>query len=209
MLFRSLLILPLVLGMLTALITVGRLITKYGRYKIFPIVGTLITAFGVFLFTHISINSSVLQLSLWMIVVGIGVGSFFQVMTLAVQNAIPRSELGVATASATFFRSMGSALGGAIFGAILTNRIAFYLKQQLPNLAKSKVHINYSAIENGTANNIKNYPPHIAHGILQSFTLAFQDMFKYAIPVLLLAFVVSLFLKEIPLRDTAQGSEEI
>ncbi len=125
-------LLPLVVGMLLTLVGSGRLITKYGHYRIFPIIGTLITAFGMWLFSHLTLQTSQLQLSLWMLVVGIGIGSFMQVMTLAVQNAVPRSELGVATASATFFRSIGSSLGGAIFGAILTNRLTSHLVALLP-----------------------------------------------------------------------------
>ncbi|HUA13248.1 MAG TPA: MDR family MFS transporter [Candidatus Sulfotelmatobacter sp.] len=205
----GLLLLPLVAGMLTALITTGRLITRYGHYKIFPMMGTLIAAFGVWLFSHITLLTSQVTISLWMIVVGVGIGSFLQVMTLAVQNAVPQSELGVATASATFFRSMGGALGGAIFGTILTNRLSFHLSQILPRLHASTLNISASSIQNGAVSNLAALPGPLSHGVLHAFVLAFQDMFLYAVPVLLLAFVASLFLKEIPLRTKARGSEEV
>lgn len=207
----GLLLLPLVVGMLTALITSGRLITKWGHYRIFPIIGTLVTALGVWLFSHLTLQTSQLQLTLWMLILGLGVGSFLQVMTLAVQNAVPRSELGVATATATFFRTMGSALGGAVFGAILTNRLAYHLEQLLPHLSVGNSASNLSSsIENGvTPSFINKLPPSISHDIYEAFVLSFHDMFLFAVPVLLLAFVVSLFLRETPLRDTTRGSEVI
>jgi len=203
----GLLILPLVVGMLTGLIGSGRLISKYGKYKIFPIVGTLIATLGLWLFTHISLTTPQIDLSLWMVVVGLGIGSFLQVITLAVQNSVPRSELGVATASSTFFRSMGSALGGAIFGAILTSKFAHNLKAALPKGAH--VQISSKSIETGAVSNLHKLPKSISHPVLQAFSTSFKDMFAYAIPVMILAFIVALFLKQIPLRTTTRDAEEI
>jgi EmrB/QacA subfamily drug resistance transporter len=199
----GLLLLPLVLGLLVALTTTGRLTTKFGRYKIFHIIGTLITALGLFLFSHLTLKTTQLQLSIWMVVLGLGIGSFLQIMTLAVQNSSPREELGVATATATFFRSMGSALGGAIFGAILTNRLAVHLKQLLPPIhGGESVPINSSSIQTGAVGHISSLPAPLSHDIFQAFVLSFRDMFLLAIPVVLLAFVFALFLKEIPLRTS-------
>lgn len=207
----GLLLLPLVGGMLTTLIISGRLITKFGHYRIFPIIGTAVTAIGMFLFSHISLSTSQLQLSLWMVVLGLGIGSFLQVMTLAVQNAVPRDELGVATATSTFFRSMGSSLGGAIFGAILTNRLAFHLKQLLPhtNISGSASHLAASVETGVTPTFINKLPSSISHDIYQAFVLSFHDLFLLAIPVVLLAFVAALFLRETPLRTTTKGPEVI
>jgi EmrB/QacA subfamily drug resistance transporter len=207
----GLLLLPLVVGMLVTLVISGRLITKWGHYKAFPIIGTIVTALGVWLFSHLTLHTTQLELTLWMLVLGAGVGSFLQVMTLAVQNAVPRSELGVATASATFFRSMGSALGGAVFGAILTNRLAFHLKQLLPHASIAGNAANLStSVQNGvTPTFINKLPPSVSHDIYQAFVLSFHDMFLLAIPVVLVAFVAALFLRETPLRDTTKGAEVI
>jgi EmrB/QacA subfamily drug resistance transporter len=203
-------LLPLVVGMLVALITSGRLITKYGRYRIFPIVGTVITGFGMWLFSHLTVHTSQLDLSLWMVVLGIGIGSFMQVMTLAVQNAVDQSELGVATASATFFRSIGSSLGGAIFGAILTNRLTYHLKQLLPPAVSSHAGISTASIQAGASSSIiAKLPPPISHDILQAFALSFHDMFLYAIPFVAVAFIVSLFLRETPLRGSVPAPEAL
>jgi EmrB/QacA subfamily drug resistance transporter len=206
----GLLLLPLVFGMLGMLITTGRLITRFGHYRIFPIIGTAVTGIGLFLFSHLTIHTSQITLSLWMIVLGAGIGSFMQVMILAVQNSVPREELGVSTATATFFRSMGSSLGGAIFGAVLINRLMFHLKQLLPPSSAGHVVINATQIENGVQpSSFAKLPPSVSHDVLQAFSLSFHDLFLLAIPFVAVAFIVALLLKEIPLRSTAQGTEEI
>ncbi len=204
----GLLLLPLVFAMLFTLIITGRLMTKWGKYRIFPIIGTLVTAIGIWLFSNLSLQTSQLTLSLWMIVIGIGIGSFMQVMTLAVQNAVPRSELGVATGSATFFRSIGSSLGGAVFGAILTNRLTYHLKQLLPHFSTSS-KLSSSIVSGETPAALKKLPPSITQDIYHAFVLSFHDMFLLAIPVMLLAFFVSFFLRETPLRETTAGPESL
>jgi MFS family permease len=204
----GLLLLPLVGGLLVALVTSGRLITKTGHYRIFPLIGTLITAFGLWLFSHLTLHTSQLTLSIWMVVLGAGIGSFMQVMTLAVQNAVPRTELGVATATATFFRTIGSSLGGALFGAILINRLLSHLHKLLPPASSGHVVINAASVENGIQPAaLAKLPPSVSHDVFQSFVLAFHDMFLLAVPFAMLAFIAALFLKEIPLRDTAKGPE--
>ncbi len=204
----GLLLLPLVFAMLAALIMSGRLITKTGRYRLFPIIGTLVTALGIWLFSNLTLHTSQVTLSLWMIVVGIGIGSFMQVMTLAVQNAVPRSELGVATGSATFFRSIGSSLGGAVFGAILTSRLTIHLKQLLPNFKDS--HNLASSVVSGVApTTLQKLPSSISHDIYKAFVLSFHDMFLLAIPVMLLSFMIALFLKETPLRNTTHDPSDL
>lgn len=204
----GLLLLPLVGGLLAALVTSGRLITKTGHYRMFPLIGTLITTFGLWLFSHLTLHTSQLTLSIWMVVLGAGIGSFMQVMTLAVQNAVPRTELGVATATATFFRTIGSSLGGALFGAILINRLLFHLHKLLPPASSGHVVINAASVENGIQPAaLAKLPPSVSHDVFQSFVLAFHDMFLLAVPFAMLAFIAALFLKEIPLRDTAKGPE--
>jgi EmrB/QacA subfamily drug resistance transporter len=203
----GLLLLPLVLGMLVALVTSGRLISKFGRYRIFPIIGTLITAFGLWLFTHIGLNTPQLTLSIWMVVVGLGIGSFMQVMTLAVQNAVPRSELGIGTGTATFFRTIGSSLGGAIFGAILINRLSLHLKQLLPGSSLQTASLSKSVLSGVTPTQLKHLPPNVSHSIYEAFALSFHDLFLFAIPIVAIAFIAALFLRETPLRETTAGPE--
>lgn len=195
----GLLMLPLVMGILTASITSGRLISKFGRYKAFPIVGTSLLTLGVWLFSHLTVTTSEWLLGLWMFIIGAGLGCFMQVMTLAIQNSVDQRELGTATSSATFFRSLGSAFGGAIFGTILTNRLAAHLKEVIP-AAGSGVHLNAASIQSGSG--LHSLPPSQMAPVLDAFVRSFHDMFLLAIPFALLALIVSLFLRETPLRST-------
>jgi EmrB/QacA subfamily drug resistance transporter len=195
----GLLMLPLVLGLLTASITTGRLTTKYGRYKIFPIFGTLTLAFGLWLFSHLTLTTSEWTLAGWMLVIGVGLGSFMQIMTLAIQNSTPRSQLGTATSSATFFRSLGSSFGGAIFGTVLISRLAVHITQAFPN-ASSLGKIDIGSIQSGAG--LSHLSPPVAQKVLEAFVVSFHDMFLLAIPFALLAFVAALFLRETPLSST-------
>jgi EmrB/QacA subfamily drug resistance transporter len=193
----GLLLTPLVFGLLAGSLTSGRLITKYGRYRLFPIVGTALVTLGYFLFSHLQQTTSRLYLTLWMLTLGLGIGLFMQVMTLAVQNSVERKDLGTATSVVVFFRSIGSSLGAAIFGAILTSRLAYHLTQTLP--ASAEAHFNTKNLAASHAQ-LAALPPMVHSGILEAFTRSFHDVFTFGIPFAALAFVVALFLKEVPLR---------
>ena len=196
----GLLMLPLVLGLLTASIASGRLISKTGKYRIYPIVGTLLLAFGLWLFSHVSLTTSHVTLSLWMLVIGAGLGTFMQVSTLAVQNSTSRANLGSATSTVTFFRNIGGSLGGAIFGSILVARLTHYVGDAIPGAS----HTNEAAITSGIA----NLPPELKQTVLNAYISAFHDMFLVAIPFALAAFVVALFLREAPLKESTHPEPE-
>ena len=202
----GLLMLPMVAGLMIAMIPSGRLISKYGRYRMFPIIGTGVTTIGLFLFSHITLTTSQVMLSVWMVVLGIGIGMYMQVMTLAVQNSVDRKDMGASTSVVTFFRSMGASFGTAIFGAILTARLTHYLIQDLPTSVSS--HISTKSLQQSTAG-MAHIPPSILHDILVAFSSAFHDVFLITVPFALLTFVISFFLRETPLRtstkETAAG----
>jgi EmrB/QacA subfamily drug resistance transporter len=195
----GLMLLPLVGGMIAALLTAGRLITKLGKYRAFPIIGTTILIIGLWLFSHVSLATTQTTLAIWMVITGVGIGLFMQVMTLAVQNSVERKDLGTATATVTFFRTMGSAFGTAIFGAILVNRLTFNLGKYLPKNFKS-FGVNISSLQTGTAQ-ISNLPSHIATGVFRAFTNSFHSMFLWAIPFAILSLIVAFYLRESPLKD--------
>jgi MFS family permease len=115
-----------------ASLTSGRLISKFGRYRFFPIFGTIMVTLAFWLFSHIAVDTNRAVLGVWMFVLGMGIGSVMPVLTLAVQNAVERRNLGSATSSVTFFRSIGASLGAAIFGAILSNRLAQHIVENIP-----------------------------------------------------------------------------
>lgn len=196
----GLLMLPLVLGLLVASVVSGRLISKTGRYRYMPIIGTLVLSIGAWLFSHLTLTTSHLVLSAWMVVIGAGLGMFMQVATLAVQNSTPRAMLGTATSTVTFFRSIGSSLGGAVFGTILTSRLTHHIHETLPQAA----HVASSALATGAS----RLPEAVRTPVLGAYVKSFHDMFLLAIPFSLAAFVVSLFLKETPLRSSTKDMIE-
>ena len=116
--------LPLMAGVLIASIGSGQLISRYGRYKIFPIIGTALMVVGMVLLSRLAVDTSIVLVDVYMLVLGLGLGFTMQVLVLAVQNAVDYRNLGVATSSATLFRSMGGTIGVPIFGAIFANKLA-------------------------------------------------------------------------------------
>lgn len=197
----GLMMLPLIGGLLVSLLTSGRLIAKFGRYRYFPIVGSLFAILGFWLFSHITLATRPVTMSIWMAVLGLGIGPFMQITTLAVQNAVEREDLGTATSTVTFFRSLGSSLGASVFGAILVNRLTHNLKQLLPASA-NKYHITTSSLQTSTAQ-FKSAPPQVLHAILESFAKAFHTIYLLGVPLAVLMLLTALMLRETPLRDKA------
>jgi EmrB/QacA subfamily drug resistance transporter len=198
----GLLLLPLVFGLLAASIASGRIISRWGHYRIFPIIGSILVTIGFYLFSHVTVSTSQLELSMWMIVLGVGVGMFMQVMTLAVQNAVERKDLGTATSSATFFRTMGSAFGTSVFGAILTNRLNHNLPKYVPHAAGAPV-VNASVLQSGTGQ-LAKAPPAVIHGVFVAFAHSFHALYLWGVPIAALAIVLALFLREAPLRTNTK-----
>lgn len=192
----GLLMLPLVIGIILTSAISGRLISKTGRYRQYPIIGTLLLTIGLWLFSHLTLATSNLVLSLWMLVIGSGLGLFMQVAVLAVQNSTPPQDLGSATSSVTFFRGLGGSLGGAIFGAVLVSQLTQRLQEILPGAAS----IADKAVTSGVA----NIPDSLKQPILQAYVSSFREMFLLAIPFAATAFIVALFLREAPLKDTTR-----
>lgn len=196
----GLMLLPLVAGIMGGSLTSGRLISKFGHYRPFPIFGTAMLIFSFWLFSHIAVDTSRVLLGAWMVLLGLGVGTVMPVLTLAVQNSVERRQLGTATSSVVFFRSIGSSLGAAIFGTILANRLALHLSQAIPGG-------HGATIAEGLHQNVAGLaqlPPHIIHIVLVAFSRSFHDVFLFGIPFAIAAFFVALALKESPLRSDAR-----
>ena len=130
-------LLPMMGGLLIASIGSGQLITRSGRYKVFPIVGTAVMVVGLYLLSLMDADTSVATASVYMFVLGLGLGLVMQVLVLAVQNAVPYSELGVATSGATLFRSIGGSFGASVLGAIFASQLTHNLAQAFPGQASS------------------------------------------------------------------------
>jgi len=195
----GLLLLPMMLGIITASITSGRIISRTGRYKLFPVVGTAVMTIGVGLLSRMDASTTQLTASFAMVVLGLGLGMVMQVLILVAQNATHPRDLGTATSAATFFRSMGGSFGVAVFGAILTNRLAFYLPRLVPGRAAAG--IDAELLQSSPAR-IRALPAPVRDGVVQAVADSMHVVFLAAVPITALAFVVVLFLRELPLRDT-------
>ncbi|TJZ55556.1 MFS transporter [Streptomyces piniterrae] len=197
--------LPMVLGMLLSSTGSGQIVSRTGRYKIFPIAGTGVVAVGLLLLHQLDPSSSVAVMSAYFFVFGFGLGLVMQVLVLIVQNAVAYQDLGVATSGATFFRSIGASFGVSIFGTIFANklgpRIADALAgQQLPP------GIDPSRIAEDPRT-VARLPADQATGVLNAYSISITDVFLYAVPVVLVAFVLAWFLREEPLRGSVTAPE--
>lgn len=203
----GLLMLPLVAGLFTGSVGSGKLISKTGRYKMFPIIGNAALVLGLYLFTHIGLHTNQGVLAIWMYILGLGVGLSMQVMTLAVQNSSERRDLGTATSIIVFFRSLGGSLGVAIFGAILTNRVTHHLLQGLPSGSSIDNSHLAGSIQSSTSA-MQALPAQVQHVVLSSYTSAFADVFMVAVPFAVIALAVAFLLRESPLKEGTKEEVE-
>lgn len=197
--------LPMVFGLLITSTGSGQIVSRTGRWKVFPIVGTGVTAIGLLLLHRLTENSSTLEMSLYFFVFGAGLGLVMQVLVLVAQNAVSYKDLGVATSGATFFRSIGASFGVAIFGTIFTNRLTDKLGSAL---ADRPLPPGVSA--KGLAadpRSVSQLPPVLREPVLSAYSTSITDVFLYAAPVVLVAFVVAWLLKEDKLRGSVTAPD--
>ena len=210
-------LIPLMLGIVSTSIFSGKQITKHGHYKKYPIIGTALMTVGLLAMATLSMTTPFWLLSIYAILVGAGLGLSMQTIVIALQNSVDFKDMGVATSSNTFFRSLGSVFGTAIFGTILTNRISHYLQSGFADLATK----NPDAVSGfdpakleGLSNNtaiLETLPPAIQTTALEAFVNSFHIVFYAAAPITALGFLLALMLREAPLRtnkDYAAAREE-
>ncbi|WP_197674791.1 MDR family MFS transporter [Pedococcus dokdonensis] len=196
----GLLTLPLMVGLLATSIGSGRAITRTGRYKIFPVIGLLVAAVGLGLMSLLTVDTSLVLAGLYMFVTGAGIGMVMQVLVLATQNAVEHKDLGVATSGATFFRSLGGAMGVAVFGALLTHRLRDTIPAELAKAGVPASQLRGGGPKLGTPAQISSLPEPIHTAVITGFADALQTTFLAAVPFAILGFIVILFLREHPLR---------
>ena len=209
-------LIPLMLGIVSMSIFSGKRITTTGKYKKYPVLGTAVMTVGILMMTTLTRSTPYWQLSIYAIIVGAGLGLSMQTIVIALQNAVDFHDMGVATSSNTFFRSLGSVFGSAIFGAVLNNRLTHYMSTGFTNLAHANpnlmatVNITPGGITNMIANP-KSVPVIIHNTALDAYVKAFHIVFFTAAPITALGFLLALLLREIPLRtshDYAAAREE-
>jgi EmrB/QacA subfamily drug resistance transporter len=188
--------LPMVLGLLVTSLGSGVIVGRTGRYKIFPLAGTAIMAIGFVLLSTMDPGTSTLVQSLFLLVLGAGIGLSMQVLILVVQNTVDFTDLGVATSGVTFFRTIGSSFGAAIFGSMFAN----FLNDRLPA----------AMVRSGAPPEAATSPQALHHlardmaaPIIEAYSDSLSKVFLYAAPFAVVGFILALFLKQVPLRDAA------
>jgi EmrB/QacA subfamily drug resistance transporter len=201
----GLFILPASMSVVVTTFISGRLISAHGRYKVFPIIGTAIMTVGVIALSRIGPGTSIPETILIVICLGSGVGLIQQVTMLAIQNSVSHGDLGVATASVTFFRQMGGTFGITSLGAILVSRLNDNFARLVPPDALAG--LDPASLRSSPAQ-IQELPPDVHAAVVQSFANSIQDALFWLIPAFVLAFALSWLLKEIPLRAAQRPGVE-
>jgi EmrB/QacA subfamily drug resistance transporter len=201
----GLLMLPLMAGLLVASMVSGQVISRTGRYKAFPVAGTAIAALGMFLLSTMNATTPRLVASAWMIVLGVGIGLVMQVMVLVTQNSVDRADLGVATATVSFFRSVGGSVGVAVFGALFTSGLTANLARDLP----AGVAARFGHAGGGSLQAVASLPAAERLAYKTAFADALTKVFGYAVPIMALAFLLTWLLKEVPLRTRPAAGPDV
>jgi predicted MFS family arabinose efflux permease len=192
----GMLLVPLMLGLLSASVVSGRIISRTGRYKVFPVAGTAIAASALVLLSTMGTSTTQPTVMGYMVLLGIGIGCTMQTLILATQNAVPIKDLGTATAAVTFFRSMGGSIGVAFFGALFNSGIT----SRLDGLS-----ISVGEGSSFTPDALRALPPETAQQVSAAFAEALTNVFLYATPLVLVAFGLTWLLRETPLRSSTHA----
>lgn len=196
---------PMMVGMLLTSIGSGQIISRTGRYKIFPILGTAITAIGLYLLSLMGVGTTTLQAGLSMFVLGAGLGMVTQVLVLAVQNAVDYKDLGTATSGATFFRTIGSSVGVAVFGSVFTHQLQTNLSAGIPGDAQGPCS---PALLAASSSGLADCPADVQTWFTQAYADSLHSVFLWAVPVAALAFLLAFLLPEVTLRSATKDSDE-
>jgi EmrB/QacA subfamily drug resistance transporter len=192
---------PLMAGVLIASIASGQAISRTGRYKVFPLVGTAVATIGMLLLSRLDASTGAVEAGAYMFAFGIGLGLVMQVLVLAVQNSVPYEQLGVATSSATLFRSIGGSLGTAILGAIFANRLTSELAAGGP---ASGADLAGGGIDPAALGNL---PAPVHDAYVGAFTDSLSTVFLIASCIIALAFALAWLIEERPLRQTVETGD--
>ncbi|MGB8943687.1 MAG: MFS transporter, partial [Streptomyces sp.] len=197
----GLLMLPMMGGVVGASVLSGQLISHTGRYKIYPVIGGILSVIGMWLLSRLEADTPRLHYSIWMAVLGAGVGLVMPVLILAVQNAVRPSDLGTATSANNYFRQIGGSVGAAIFGTLFADRLADSLADRIPAGA------GLPDPEAITPQLVHAMPAPLREGYIQAYADAMPRIFLYLVPVLVLGMLITFFLKETPLLSSAASQD--
>jgi MFS family permease len=188
-------------GVLVTSIVSGQLISRLGRYRMFPITGTALVAVAMFLLSRLEVGTSTWVAAGFAVILGLGLGMTMQVLVLAVQNAVDPSVMGVATSGSTLFRQIGGSIGVALFGTIFANRVHVELASRLPSNANVPKTINPAGI--------KHLPAAAHSAYTHAFAAALHPVFLTAAVISVVAFALTWLLREVPLRVAVRPGEAV
>ncbi|MEV6739595.1 MFS transporter [Streptomyces sp. NPDC051104] len=191
----GLLMLPMMAGIVGASIISGQLISRTGRYKAFPLLGSVLAAIGMWLLSRLDVDTPRLEYSVWMAVLGAGIGLVMPVLILAVQNSVRPADLGTATSANNYFRQIGGSVGAAVFGTLFAHRLSDALRERLPASAGARL----PDPESITPQLVHALPPTLRNAYIEAYAEAMPRIFLYLVPVIVLGLLIAFFLKEKPL----------
>ncbi|MDZ8200338.1 MDR family MFS transporter [Microbacterium sp. SSW1-59] len=198
----GLLMLPMMVGLMGTSIASGLIITRTGRYKVFPIAGTLTTGLAIVLMAGMTAETAIWLICVFLFIFGAGLGLIMQVVVLVVQNAVPAADIGSATSTNNYFREVGAALGTAVFGTLFTTRLSENL---MTVFADAGANPEQAAEATATIDPqiLDQLPEAVRDGVVSAYADALAPVFWYVLPFIGVAFLLSLFLKQVPLSDVA------
>ncbi len=196
-------LLPMMGALFIGSIGSGLLVSKWGRYKVFPIVGTALTTVGLYLMSLIGVSTGPWTMAAYMAVFGLGLGLVMSVLVVAVQNAVPYEELGTATSGTTFFRMIGGSFGTAVFGAVYANLVVTNVLHAL-HLTRAPAGFTLNG-DNPSA--IHHLPPAVQAGVINGIAHTIQTIFLIGVPIAFVSFLLSWTLPELELRKSIRPTE--
>ncbi|MCM1975553.1 MFS transporter [Streptomyces sp. G1] len=200
----GLLMLPMMGGIVGASVIAGQLISHTGRYRIYPVLGGALSVLGMWLLARLDADTPRLHYSLWMAVLGAGIGMVMPVLILAVQNSVRPADLGTATSANNYFRQIGGSVGAAVFGTLFADRLTDALADRLPAGAGAEL----PDPESITPQAVHALPPGLRDAYVQAYADAMPRIFLYLVPVLVLGLLIACFLKEKPLVSHTAAETE-
>ncbi len=197
----GLMLIPMMVGVTTTSLIGGFVMTRTGRYKAMPIIGSAIMAVALYLLTGLGVSTSLVTSGLFYVVLGIGMGSLMQITSVIVQNSVQPGDIGVASSARAFFQQIGGSMGVALFGAVFARRLTDTMSSLLPG-----VHLNAAggSLDPTTVNRL---PVPVRHDVFYAIAHAIQGVFFWAAPSAIVLFALAWFIKEVPLRGRAPAAE--
>ncbi|WP_078598862.1 MFS transporter [Streptomyces davaonensis] len=201
---------PMIAGLFVSSTVSGAVITKTGKWKAWLVTGGVLVTAGLGLLGTMRYDTEYWHIAVFMAVMGLGIGMMMQNLVLSTQNQVAPHELGAASSVVTFFRSLGGAMGVSALGSVMTTRISHYATDTIGSLSPQEQAAAAKAVGSGEIPDMDALPTHIRTWLESAYGHGIADIFLYVAPIAFLAFLVTLFIKEVPLRTSgalAQAAE--